>query len=483
MSTSRTRSAVIWSSFDVLLRQGLTFVITVILARMVTPEEFGTIGLLVLFAGVASVFVDSGFSSALIQRQEITHADESTVFWFNLMSGIVIGALLWFSAPWIADFYEVPVLVPLVGVLAFNIMVSASGAIHSTLLTRRLSFKVQLKISGIATGVAGVVAIVMASHGYGLWALAAQTVVASTMTALLLWLLNDWRPAWVFSRESVSKLFGFGGYLMMAGLLDVVYTRLYSVIIGKMYGVADLGFFNRADGARQLPEGILGSVVSRVAFPIFSRAAGDPERIRNGMRLSVRILMFINIPVMLGMSAVAGPMIEAFFGSAWASAAPLLSVLALVSVLWPMNVINVQVLKAQGHSRLFFRLSVIKKLLGVLLLVTGSFFGVMGMVYGILASSLVSFYINAHYSGVYLQYGFMPQVRDFIPVLAVAIPMAVAVKMVSGIWQASAWLELPTMVLLGMALFFGLARMVRLPHFGEVMALLRNKGMVEDGAS
>lgn len=458
-----------------LLRQGLTFGVTIVLARLVTPAEFGTIGLLALFAGIASAFVDSGFSSALIQRQDVTHTDESTVFWFNLLAGVVVALLLWLSGPWIAGFYELPVLEVLVSLLAVNVLISALGAIHATLLTKHLNFKVQMKISGLANGIAGVVAILLAVQGHGIWALVAQTLVATLLTTVLLWVFHPWRPAMVFSTASVRKLFGFGGYLMAAGLMDVMYTRLYSLIIGKVYSVAELGHFNRADGVRQMPLGLMGSVVSRVAFPVFSMAAGDADKLRQGVRFSIRVIMFINIPVMMGISVVSAPLIEALFGVAWLPAAPLLSVLALASIFWPLHVINLQVLKAQGHSQLFFRLEVIKKVVGTLLLVAGSFYGVIGMVYGILVSGLFSFYINAYYTRVFLQYGVWQQTKDFLPVLGVTAPMAVLVGWVGHVWQASAWIELPVLSLLGAAIFLVLVYVARLPHLSEVLGILKRR--------
>lgn len=458
-----------------LLRQGLTFGVTIVLARLVTPAEFGTIGLLALFAGIASAFVDSGFSSALIQRQDVTHTDESTVFWFNLLAGVVVALLLWLSGPWIAGFYELPVLEVLVSLLAVNVLISALGAIHATLLTKHLNFKVQMKISGLATGIAGIVAILLAIQGYGIWALAAQIIITTLLTTALLWVFHSWRPAFVFSVVSVRKLFGFGGYLMLAGLLDVMYTRLYSLIIGKVYSVAELGHFNRADGVRQMPLGLMGSVISRVAFPVFSMAAGEPDKLRQGVRFSIRVIMFINIPVMMGISAVAAPLVEALFGAAWVPAAPLLSVLALASIFWPLHVINLQVLKAQGHSALFFRLELIKKVVGTLFLVAGSLYGVIGMVYGILASGLASFYINAYYTRVFLQYGAWQQTKDFLPVLAITAPMAVLVGWMGHVWNATAWVELPVLSLLGAAIFLVLVYLARLPHLSELLGALKKR--------
>lgn len=269
MIKQKAISATLWSGADIFLRQSLHFIIAVILARLVTPEEFGTIALLYLFVGLAGAFVDSGFSAALIQSQDVTHTDESTVFWFNLGTGTLMASGLWLLAPWFADFYRMPILIPLTGILALNLFVSALGSVHSTLLTKRLNFKTPMKIGAIATTVSGAAGILMAWKGYGVWALAVQTLVSTILTTLLLWAFNTWRPALVFSLASARRLFGFGGYLLMSSLLDIAYSRIYTLLIGKLYGVRELGFYNRADSTKQMPVACLPEYCHAWHYPFF----------------------------------------------------------------------------------------------------------------------------------------------------------------------------------------------------------------------
>jgi len=424
MLKQRAISATLWSGADVFLRQGLQFIISIALARLLSPEEFGTIALLYLFVGLASAFVDSGFSAALIQRQDISHTDESTVFWFNLGMGAVMAAGLWLLAPWIADFYAMPVLIPLTSVLAFNLFVSALGSVHGTLLTKRLDFKTPMKIGAIATTTSGVVGIVMAWQGYGVWALAMQTLASSLLTTCLLWAYSNWYPGLTFSTNSARRLFGFGGYLLLASLLDVAYNRTYTLLIGKIYGVRELGFYNRADGTKQLPVGVLTGILSRVAFPIFSAAASDKERLRRGVRYALRGMMLINAPMMLGVMATAEPLVHILFGSKWLPAVPILQVLCLGSIMWPLHVINLNILTAQGHSRLFFRLEVIKKLLGTGLLIVGAAYGVMGIAWSQVIFGVLAFVINAHYTRIHIGYGAWQQILDFYPALLLSAVMA-----------------------------------------------------------
>jgi teichuronic acid exporter len=473
-------SATLWSGADVFLRQGLQFIISIVLARLLTPEEFGTIALLYLFVGLASAFVDSGFSAALIQRQDITHTDESTVFWFNLGMGVFMAVGLWLLAPLIADFFAQPILLPLTGVLALNLFVSALGAIHGTLLTKRLDFKTPMKIGAIATSISGALGIVMAWQGYGVWALAMQTLASTILTTAFLWMFNKWRPATTFSLVSARRLFGFGGYLLMAGLLDTAYNRIYTLLIGKLYGVRDLGFYNRADGTKQLPVGVLTSILSRVAFPIFSAASDDKEKLKRGVRHALRGMMLINVPMMLGVMATADPLVHTLFGAQWLPAAPILQVLCLGSVLWPLHVINLNVLTAQGHTHLFFRLEVIKKLLGTSLLIIGTAYGVMGIAWSQVIFGVLAFIINAHYSRIHIGYGAWQQLADFFPPLILSGVMAAMVYWLGASLSLPLVAEFPLQIATGITIFLGGCHLFKLSAYLEAVNIL--KGFKKAGA-
>lgn len=456
-----------------MLRQGLQFAVSVALARLLSPEEFGTIALLALFAGIASAFVDSGFSAALIREQNATHIDESTVFWFNLAIGCAASGVLLVAAPAIASFYGIPILVPLTWVMALNVLMSAVGAIHGTLLTKALDFRSQMNVGIVASVLSGTVAIWMAWRGFGIWALAAQTIVATTCTTVMLWMVNPWRPAWVFSPESAGRLFGFGSYLLAANLLDISYNRLYTILIGKFFGVRELGFYSRADGTKQLPVGVLTGILSRVAFPVFSAAANDPDRLRRGVQMSVRGMMLINFPMMLGLAALAEVVVVTLLGEKWLPAARILQVLCLAGVFWPLHVINLNVLMAQGHSNLFFRLEVVKKVLGIALLAIGTLFGVMGIAWSTVLFGGLAFLINAHYTKRFLDYGAVRQIVDFAPIAVLSFCMYGLIRWVSILWSPSPFIELSTLVVVGVLTFVGLAVVFRIKAFRDAIGLFR----------
>lgn len=473
MLRKKAISATVWSAAETFMRQGLQFVISVILARLLTPEDFGTIALLYLFVGLAGVLIDSGLSVALIQRQDVTHTDECTAFWFNLGMAALMAIGLWLIAPWIASFFNSPILVPLTGLLALNLVITALGSIHGTLLTKRLDFKTPMKIGAIATSVSGALGIVMAGHGYGIWALATQTIASSVLTTSLLWTFSKWRPALTFSFESGRRLFHFGGYLFMVGILDAAYSRLYTTLIGKFYGVRDLGLYNRADGTRQLPISVLDNILSRVTFAVFSKAAQDKEKLRRGARQAIRGMMLINVPIMFGIIATAEPLLHTLFGEQWLPAAPILQVLCLSGVVIPLHVINRNVLVAQGHARLFFRLEIIKKLLGTGAVVIGSAYGVMGIAWSQVVFRLLEFVLNAHYTRTHISYGVWPQLVDFSPPLILSFVMAVIVYWLGTIFSLPLIAGLLLQVSVGAVIFLAGCHLFKLTAYHEAIGMLK----------
>lgn len=468
-------TAVLWSGMDIFARQAFQLVFSIILARLLSPEDFGTIALLSLFTGLASVFVDGGFVGALVQRQNVTLADESTVFWFNLAMGALMALALWAVAPLIAVFYAQPILVPLTALLALNVFLSALGSVQNTILIKALRFKVLMKVTGSAAVLSGLVGAAMAWHGYGPWALAGQTLASTIVTTGLLWYVSKWRPALVFSLSSARQMFGFGSSLLVTALLEVVYSRAYSLLIGKVFGIRELGLYSRADNTQMLPVGILTLVVNRVAFPFFSSIAQNKVQLLKAARMSVRGLMLLCVPMALGLVAVAEPLIAALFGPRWLPVAPIMQVLCLSGLLWPLNAINGNLLLSQGHSPVFLRLELVKKVCGLALLLGGAFFGLMGIAWGQVILSVLSFALAAHYSKRYLGYGAGEQIRDFLPVVAISLPMLLGVYWAGTLLHAGPVVALLSLTLLGAAIFFALAWLCRLAALHDVVELLRRR--------
>lgn len=465
-------SATFWSSIDTFSRQGVQFIITLILARLLTPTDYGTVGLLSIFLGIAGVFINSGFASALIQRQEISDIDLSSVFYFNVFMALLFSCLLSLAAPSIAAFYNTPILVPLTRIMAASLFIGAFGSIQTTILTKSLDFRKQCIISLATVVVSGSIAVVLAWYNYGVWSLAILFLASSCVSTLLLWALHSWRPRPIFSISAIRSLFRFGSFLMVSSLLDTLYTRLNTLVIGKFYSPQDLGYYSRADGTQQIPASVLSGVISRVAFPLFSAANRDPSLLRNGLHKAITHTMMLNLPIMLGMVVTARSLVLVLFGEQWLPCVPYLQILCLGGILWPLHVLNLDVLVAQGRSDLFFRLEVFKKIVGIGLLVIACFFGITAIAWSTVITSIICFAINAHYSGLFLNYGTLRQTAVLLPYCAVSLFMTACV------WLTTMLLPLHTPILLlaiqvltGVAIYTFLCYIFRLTAFIESIQL------------
>jgi len=462
----------LWSAIDVFFRQGVQFIVLILMARLLTPEDFGVIALLAVFVGVATIFIDGGFSSALIQKQNTTRIDESTVFYFNLAIAILASLLLCALAPWIAVTFEKPILRYLSYAMAINLFVNALGSIHTALLTKELNFKTIAKVGAAASFVSGTLAIALALQGFGVWSLAAQALASSLISTLLLWLCHAWRPAWSFSFASLRSFFRFGGYLMIVGIVDVLHTNLYSVLIGKYYSVRAVGFYDRAQKTQLLPVNLLMLIINRVAFSAFSAAAEDKERLARGLRKAQRLVMFVNIPLAVIMIVLAEPIILTLFGKTWLPSAPILQVLGFEGLLWPMHVLNINALKAQGRSDLFFNIMLVKKTLSISLIVAGSFYGIIAIAWAQVTASVLSFIVNAYYSKVFLDYGAIRQLRDLFPNLATALPMGLIMWLIRDVLHLPYYLELLLAILAGGMFYLLVSYWLSLAALREIIGLL-----------
>lgn len=475
MLKRRAIAATTWSSIDVVVRQGLQFLVVMVLARLVSPEDFGVVAVLALFMGIAGVIVDGGLSTALIQNQSVDHTDESTVFWFNTSVGLFLAGCLAVSGGLISEFFDRPVLRPITVVAGCTIFLSSLGAVHTAILIKRLEFRTQLQAGFAATIVTGAVSISMAMNGFGVWALAAQMLGMAAMTTLFLWLLHRWRPLYTFSIQSARKLFRFGSFVLVANLIDTLYTRAYSLLIGRYIGIRELGYYARADHTKQLPVSLLTGILSRVTLPLFSETAGDPDKLRRGMQLAIRGLMLVNLPMMLGLAAIAEPLILTLFGEVWSAAIAPFQILCLAAALWPMNVININSLMAQGQADILLRIELPKKTIGIALLVAGMNFGIEGIAWSQVIFSVVAFVINGHYSGRKLRYGVSSQLRDVWPTLVLAVIMALLMMGAKPYLTVPVMAQLILLIIFGAAIFGAVAFLIKLRALHDALDMIRRR--------
>jgi O-antigen/teichoic acid export membrane protein len=456
---------VFWSATERLGPQVVQFVVSIVLARLLLPKQFGLIGMLTLFLALGGVFLNSGFGAALIQKQDATEVHYSSVFYTNIVLSLVAAGILCLVAPWIAQFYNEPLLAPLTQVLSLNLVTNAFGVIQSVLLTKCLDFKTQTKVSLIASLGSGLVGIVMAALDFGVWSLVGQSVSLALLNTLLLWVFNTWRPRAVFSLAALRELFGFGSRLLASGLLNTVFTNIYSVVIGKLFTPADLGYYNRAFTLQQLPSQTVGGIVGRVTFPLFAEIQEDPARVRNGFRKALRSLALVNFPLMIGLAACARSLVLVLLTEKWATAIPYLQLLCIVGLLYPLHLINVNVILAHGRSDLNFWLGNAKRALIATNIAIAWRWGITAIIVGQILVSVIAYFLNTYYSRRVTGYPMRSQVLDVLPYLAAAGIMGGAVAALGWLPFADNISLIVSQVLLGSLIYVILCRGFRLTAF------------------
>ena len=445
----RSVAAFCWSAADIGSRQILQFVVSVMLARLLNPSEFGLLGMISIFVGLAQSFADSGFGVALIQRAEITEEDKSTVFFFNLGAAVLMATCLYTAAPAIASFYRQPVLIALTRFMSLNIVVTASTTVHTSILARELNFQTPWKIGVASNMVSGAVAVILAFKGGGVWSLAWQSLVASLITALLLWLTSSWKPRCAFQAGSLQRLFGYGSKVLGGNLINSVFDRIQLLLIGRIFSPTQLGYFTRAYSTQWVPGSILSSVVAKVTFPLFAGVAADPARLKRGSKQAIRSLTAITMPMMIGLALVSKPLVEALFGKNWLPCVPYLQILAIAGMFLPLNMVNLTLITAVGRSDLYLRAELIKKLIFGAILLLSLPISVMAVVYGILAANGACYLVNVRFTCKVIPYGFREQTRECLTSLISASGMAGAILLVNYFCAGSPLISLAASVLFG----------------------------------
>ena len=475
---SKTIHGLRWSLFERVGQQGILFVISIILARLLLPEEFGLIAMLTIFMAIAQSFINSGFGQALIQKQNTTHIDECSIFYFNIVVGFLAAGLLCLVAPWIAGFYNQPLLAPLTYALSLNLIINAFGLVQTTLLTKQIDFKTQLKVSVISTIISGTIGVTMAYKGFGVWSLVIQSLSSNFFRTVLLWFFYTWRPSLVFSFVSLRSMFAFGSRLLASGLLDTIFGNIYLVVIGKLFSPVSLGFYSRAKEFKQLPVSNISSIVSRVTFPVFSSVQNDKPRLKRGVRKALTMLGIVNFPMMIGLVIVAKPLVLVLLTEKWLPCVPYLQLSCVPGMLYPLHVINLNVLIAQGRSDLFFRLEILKKILVVIAISITYRWGIIAMIYGQMATSCIAYYLNAYYTGKLLNYPITEQIQDLLPSLMLSGIMGLGVYCLKYVSITNQIALLSVQIIAGVVIYSGLCYVFRMSSFIEVLKTIKSKSPI-----
>ena len=468
----KTIKGTAWSAADAFLGQGVTFLVGIVLARLLSPEEYGLIGICLIFNTVLNGIVDSGFSNALIRKKDVSDADYNTMFITNLGISIVLYGLLFVSSPIVAHFFgrqELTVLVRATGlVLLFN----ALSITQVVILTKRIDFKTKTKASFVSAILSGLVGIAMAYKGFGVWALVGQMLSKQLIYTLCLWGLNKWWPSFTFSSKSFHYMWGFGWKLLVSGLLNNIWSQLYQVVVGKFYSPATLGQYTRSNEYASIFSSNLTSIIQRVSYPVLSEIQDDKHRMVEGYRRVIKMTMFVTAICMISLGAVAEPLIYCLIGPQWHEAATYLPLICISMSLYPLHAINLNMLQVLGRSDIFLYLEVIKKVIYLVPICIGIFVDIYWMLVASILTGFVSLYLNSWYTGKALGYTFWKQLRDIAPFFGIAFAIALSVYFFKYL-PISNLVILPMQVLLGALVFITACRKSGLEEYKEVTNMIK----------
>ena len=463
----------IWRFAERCGAQLVTFIVSIILARILAPEDYGTIALVTVFTTILQVFVDSGLGTALIQKKNADDLDFSSVFYFNFVVCFVLYAGMFVAAPFIAKFYGDTTLTPIIRVISLTIVISGVKGIQQAYVSKNMLFKRFFFSTIGGTIFSAFLGIGLAKAGYGVWALVAQQLSNTTVDTIILWITVRWRPRKAFSWKRLKSLLSFGWKLLVSSLLDTCYNNLRNLIIGKMYSASDLAFYNQGDKFPKLIVTNINTSIDSVLLPTMSSAQDDRERVKNMTRRAIKTSTYVMAPLMMGLAFCATTIVKLVLTDKWLPCVPFLRIFCITYMFWPVHTANLNAINAMGRSDWFLRLEIIKKIMGIAILLSTMWFGVMAMAYSLLLSSVLSQIINSWPNRKLLGYGYLEQVRDFAPGILFAVGMGICVYFIG-------YIPLPTIMTLviqifaGAALYIGVSAILKLEEFEYLLGMVKS---------
>ncbi len=471
----QTVSGIIWSFADNSLTQIITFVVGIILSRLLSPAEFGLVGMIVIFIAVGQSVVDSGFSQALIRKTECTDEDYSTVFYFNLSVAILFYLILFFSADFIAEFFKEPKLISIVRVISLTIILNAFGLIQQTQLTKEIKIKVQTKISFVANLSSGILAVILAYTGFGVWSLVFRNLLNMFLRNLLLWILNKWQPKLIFSVASFKEMYAFGSKLFLSGLLNKIFENIYYFIIGKYFSAEQLGYYSRADTFARLPSSNINGVVQRISYPVLVKFQNDNVRLKNALKRLLKMTMFLSTFFMALMVALSKSLIIVLIGNKWLPSVFYLQLLSFSLIFLPLSSLNLNMLNVKGRSDLFLKLEIIKKSLAVPVILSGIFYGIEFMLYAMIINSVISYYLNSYNNKTLINYSMFEQVKDLLPTILVNSINGTLIFIMGQLLVLNHLIILILQLIFGLIFAIALSELFRLEPYLEIKIILLEK--------
>lgn len=471
---SKAVKGVIWSSIERFSMQGIQFIIMIVMARLITPQDYGLIGMISIFLAISQSLIDSGFSQALIRKQNRTNIDNSTVFYFNIAVGSTLYSILFIIAPFVADFYNQPELTNIMRVICLGIIFNSLAVVQRALLTIKIDFKTQAKASLSASILSGCIGIIMAYYGLGVWSLVTQQLLNLSINTLLLWMFSHWRPQLAFSWQTFHELFGFGSKLLASGLLDTIYKNIYPIVIGKIFNASSLGHYTRAHQFSEFPSSNITGIIQRVTYPILCGIQNDTKELETIYRKFLKLSAYIIFPLMMGLSAVSKTFIILVLGIQWQFCGELLQIICFAMMWYPIHAINLNLLQVKGRSDLFLRLEIIKKILGITVLCMTAPFGLVCMCYGQIFNSIMALVINTYYTGKLINVGFFKQMHDLLPTIILSILMFLIILMVNNFITNYA-IQLSISIIIGVIVYILGSYILKFEELQTLFSLIKRK--------
>lgn len=468
----KTVHSFLWVTLDTFGQRILQFAIGIILARLLLPEEYGLIGLIAVFIAFSVIFIDTGFSFALIRKSQISEEEFCTVFWFNLAVSVLFYAFLWVGSPFIAGFFKEPSLVSIVRWVSLSLVINAVGSIQNVNLRREMRFKEIALIGACSKTASGAVAVVMAFNGFGVWSLVAQQLIMNALNTILMLGINRFIPRPVFSVTRFRELFGFSSKLLYSGISYSVVSNIYPLVIGRVFTVDDVGYFNRALGYQQLPVLSFTGIIQQVTVPSFSKIQDDADRYRSGYRKAIQLSVFVIALPLVILFIAAKPLIVFLITDKWLPCVPMLKILVIGGIFYPLSALNVNMIGIKGRSDLVMILQFIKDFMTILGIGFGLIWGIQGLVVSYSAAALFGFFLNAHFANKVIDYSIPDQIRDILPILSLAVLSGQA-GYVALTWFGSDLMKIAVAVV-STTLVYGLfSHFMKLGVLKETMILLR----------
>ncbi len=465
----------IWTGIGKFGTVGLSFLSNMVLARLLLPDDFGCIAMLQVFVAISTILVTAGFGAALVQKKEPKHIDFTSVFYWNLAASIVFFGVLYFCSPAIAQYYKMPDLSAVLRVYSVVLIIQAFSTVQSCQLQKQFRFK-ELSVRNIVATLCGtVVAIVLALCGFGVWSLVASYIVSALVGVLLLWRMSSWRPTLEFSFQSLKDLFAFGGLMALSSLVETIYTNLQSLILGRLYTSADLGFYSQAKKLEAVPTDALSQVVNQVSFPVFSAMQDDKERLLAGLRKNIKAITYLNFPLMALMIVVAHPLITLAYGKGWEVSVPYFQILCISSMVYTLNTLNTNVIKSLGKSKIYFYVQLTKRLIGIGLILFGVQFGIYGLLWGVTSVGYICFIINAIVNKRLIHYGIWNQIKDVGLCYLLAVVVAAATYFLGSLLPIHEYIVMFIQIILYAGLYLAFSIVFKMEGYETYKEILMEK--------